>query len=53
MGLGSRNPHTIEGDGSGFSFCWDGDTCLTVGHANKDRELMQVKSDRLFLVIPK
>ena len=50
---GSRDPYAIEGDGTGFSFCWDGDTCVTIGHENNDREIFQVRSDKLLIVIPR
>ncbi|EMD40776.1 hypothetical protein CERSUDRAFT_111360 [Gelatoporia subvermispora B] len=49
---GSRDPHDLGGRGAGFALCWKGDPQLTIGHQNAERELIQVTSESMLVVIP-
>lgn len=49
---GSRDPYYISGTGAGFVFCFKGNTTVTSGHSDQDKELFQVSSDRTTLAIP-
>jgi hypothetical protein len=50
---GSRDPYLLDDEGAGFAFCWIGDVRLRVGYRNKDRELAQVTSESMQIIIPR
>ncbi|EJD01130.1 uncharacterized protein FOMMEDRAFT_125792 [Fomitiporia mediterranea MF3/22] len=49
---GSRDPYATDGVGAGFAFCWLGNTRMTIGQPNPDKEVLQVHSDAMLIVIP-
>ncbi|KAG5725006.1 UPF0648 protein C3H5.09c [Termitomyces sp. T112] len=49
---GSRDPYKLDNEGAGFVLAWLGNTKLLIARENKDRELMQVISDSMFIAIP-
>ncbi|KAH9899928.1 golgi-body localization protein domain-containing protein [Cubamyces lactineus] len=49
---GSRDPYELRGYGAGFALCWKGHPSLLVGHPNDARELIQVKSDTMLVIVP-
>ncbi|KAI6105796.1 hypothetical protein F5141DRAFT_1189568 [Pisolithus sp. B1] len=50
---GSRNPHVLENEGSGFAFCWQGKPRIDIGFENDVQEIVQVNSDAMLIVIPR
>lgn len=50
---GSRNPYVLENEGAGFAFCWQGKPRINIGFENDAREVVQVSSDAMLIVIPK
>lgn len=50
---GSRNPHVLEKEGSGFAFCWQGKPRIDIGFENDVQEVVQVNSDAMLIVIPR
>ncbi|KAI6163026.1 golgi-body localization protein domain-containing protein [Pisolithus thermaeus] len=50
---GSRNPHVLENEGSGFAFCWQGKPRINIGFENDVQEIVQVNSDAMLIVIPR
>ncbi|KAI6047410.1 golgi-body localization protein domain-containing protein [Pisolithus marmoratus] len=50
---GSRNPYVLENEGAGFAFCWQGKPRIDIGFENDAREIVQVSSDAMLIVIPK
>lgn len=53
MSLGNRDPYVLDNDGAGFALCWQGGPHISIGSGNKDRELVQVTSDSMSILIPK
>ncbi|PBK72706.1 hypothetical protein ARMSODRAFT_953107 [Armillaria solidipes] len=49
---GLRDPHEILGKGAGFALSWQGNAKLLIGRHNDDKELVQVISDSMMIVIP-
>lgn len=49
---GLRDPHEILGKGAGFALSWQGNVKLLIGRHNDDKELVQVISDSMMIVIP-
>ncbi|TFK55958.1 hypothetical protein OE88DRAFT_1731595 [Heliocybe sulcata] len=49
---GSRDPYELSGHGAGFALCWQGNPRLDIGLANEDKELIQMTSDTMLVVIP-
>lgn len=49
---GSRDPYELLGNGAGFAKVWRGNVKFLLGHANKDQEFLQIKSDQCILGIP-
>lgn len=51
--LGNRDPYILDNDGAGFALCWQGEPQINIGSRNKDRELVQVTSDSMSILVPK
>ncbi|OSD04190.1 hypothetical protein PYCCODRAFT_1476242 [Trametes coccinea BRFM310] len=49
---GSRDPYELRGYGAGFALCWRGNPSLLVGQPNDARELIQVKSETMLIIVP-
>ncbi|KAF8138424.1 golgi-body localization protein domain-containing protein [Boletus edulis] len=50
---GERDPYILDKDGAGFALCWQGEPRISIGSRNRDRELVQVTSDSMSILIPK
>ncbi|KAH7921808.1 hypothetical protein BV22DRAFT_1114199 [Leucogyrophana mollusca] len=49
---GTRDPYTLQNDGAGFALCWQGHPKILIGFDNDDKELVQVLSDTMSIIIP-
>ncbi|KDQ64599.1 hypothetical protein JAAARDRAFT_145519 [Jaapia argillacea MUCL 33604] len=49
---GSRDPYDVAHHGAGFALCWQGKPRLNIGVDNPERELVQLTSENMLLVIP-
>lgn len=49
---GSNDPYTLRGPGSGFALCWEGNPTLKINHPNPQKELVQLTSDSLMIIVP-
>lgn len=43
----------MDNDGAGFALCWQGKPQINIGSRNRDRELVQVYSDSMSIIIPR
>ncbi|KIL00625.1 hypothetical protein PAXRUDRAFT_821523 [Paxillus rubicundulus Ve08.2h10] len=50
---GNRDPYVLDNDGAGFALCWQGEPQINIGFQNEDREIVQVTSDTMSIIIPK
>ncbi|KAH0839883.1 hypothetical protein J3R83DRAFT_834 [Lanmaoa asiatica] len=50
---GNRDPYVLDNDGAGFALCWQGEPQINIGCRSKDRELVQVTSESMSILIPK
>ncbi|KAH7887657.1 golgi-body localization protein domain-containing protein [Phlebopus sp. FC_14] len=50
---GTRNPYVLENEGAGFALCWQGVPAVKIGFPNDNRELVQVTSDTMSIIIPR
>lgn len=49
---GSHDPYQISGPSTGFDFKWDENVILRVNHKNAERELIELVSDTMTIIIP-